>query len=600
MRLGATTQDGHTEFVVWAPHCRQVDIEIVAPERQRFALTPGERNYFTGSAPVGPGARYFVIPDGGPPRPDPASRWQPDGVHGASAVNDGSFEWQDGAWRGIPLRDYVIYELHIGTFSAAGTFDGALPHLDELKELGVSAIEIMPVAQFPGAHNWGYDGVQLFAVQNTYGGPDGLKRLVDACHARGLAVVLDVVYNHVGPEGNYLDEFGPYFTTRYKTPWGPAVNVDVAHSDEVRRFFIDNALEWITDYHVDALRLDAVHGILDTSAHPFLAELSEAVQQRAAQLGRQVHLIAESDLNDVRMISPLCNGGMGMHAQWTDDFHHALHALLAREDHGYYGDFGSVAHLAESLRRGYVYRGQFSRFRLRRHGSDPRGARDEQFVVCLQNHDQIGNRMNGDRIAVLTDFERQKVGAAVLLLSPFIPLLFQGEEYAETQPFPYFIDHSDRRLVRAVIEGRRAEFASFAWQGDPPDPSSQSTFQSACMRRPAGEQHTAMRDFYRQLLDLRRELGLGAGIQEKRLVHAYDDAEVVTVVSPETAMVYAFADAPAQVGIELPAGRWRKRISSRSACWRGPHEQVPDELHSNGRVCLELSGPTALLYTRVS
>ncbi|HEX6063591.1 MAG TPA: malto-oligosyltrehalose trehalohydrolase [Longimicrobiales bacterium] len=599
MRLGATAKDGQqTEFVVWAPHCREVAIEIVEPARQRVELSPGEHNYFTGIAPVGPGARYFVIADQGEGRPDPASRFQPDGVHGASEVSDPSFDWQDRAWRGLPLQDYIIYELHIGTFSDAGTFDGALQHLDELHDLGVTAIEIMPIAQFPGERNWGYDGVLPFAVQNSYGGPAGLKRLVDACHARGLAVILDVVYNHLGPEGNYLGEFGPYFTTKYQTPWGPAVNVDDAHSDEVRRFFIDNALEWITDYHIDALRLDAVHGILDTSATPFLCELSAAVARRAVELARHVYLIAESDLNDVRMITPLDRRGLGMHAQWTDDFHHSLHALLTRERSGYYADYGTVAHLAESLRRGYVYRGQFSPYRLRRHGNEPAGATDEQFVVCMQNHDQIGNRMNGDRMAALTSFERQKVGAAVLLLSPFVPLLFQGEEYAETRPFPYFIDHSDHRLVSAVRKGRRAEFASFAWQAEPPDPAGAATFDSARMRRPPGETHEAMRNFYRHLLVLRKELRLAHGAQRSRTVHTYDDAEVITITTDDIFMLFVFAEEPVTVSVAMPAGVWRKRISTSSPCWRGPGDAAPDELRSAGSAGFKLPGAIGLLYTR--
>jgi maltooligosyltrehalose trehalohydrolase len=343
-----------------------------------------------------------------------------------------------------------------------------------------------------------------------------LKRLVDACHARGIAAVLDVVYNHMGPEGNYLGEFGPYFTEKYKTPWGPAVNVDEAHSDEVRRFFIDNALEWLTDYHFDALRLDAVHGILDTSAKPFLAELSEAVAQRAKKLNRHLFLIAESDLNDVRMISPVARGGMGMHSQWTDDFHHSLHALITREDSGYYRDFGTVAHLAESLRCGFVYKGDYSQYRLRRHGNSPLDTRDEQFVICSQNHDQIGNRMIGDRLTALTDFERLKVAAAVVLLSPFVPLLFMGEEYAETQPFPYFIDHSDPKLIAAVRKGRKEEFASFTWKGEPPDPASEETFASARILRPRDGNHAAMRNFYKRLLALRKEFRLGAGDQSRR------------------------------------------------------------------------------------
>lgn len=598
MRLGATPNGARTGFVVWASNCRDVHIDIVSPTRQRIHLQRTDRDYFTGSAPVGAGARYFVVPDDSTGRPDPASRYQPEGVHGPSEVIDAAFNWSDREWRGLPLDRYVIYELHIGTFSDAGTFDGAIAHLDELAQLGITAIELMPVAQFPGTRNWGYDGVQPFAVQNSYGGPAGLKRLVDACHARGLAVVLDVVYNHVGPEGNYLGEFAPYFTHKYKTPWGPAVNVDERHSDEVRRFFIDNALEWITDYHIDALRLDAVHGIFDTSAFPFLAELSQAVEQRARELGRHVHLIAESDLNDVRMLLPVAQRGLGMHAQWADDFHHSLHALLTGERAGYYADFGSAEHLAEALRQCFIYRGQYSHYRARRHGSEPVGARDSQFCVCMQNHDQIGNRMNGDRIATLIDRERYKVGAAAVLLSPYVPLLFMGEEYGETRPFAYFIDHSDKVLVEAVRHGRRQEFAAFAWQAEPPDPHAQDTFENARLRRPRTEPHKSMRAYYHRLLELRNRHRLGSGAWRNRRVEAHEAAEAVTMVADDVALVLAFGEQPATVCCELPAGRWCLELNSRASSWQGPGDDAPGQLDSTGRMRLTLPGPTARFYTR--
>jgi maltooligosyltrehalose trehalohydrolase len=592
VRLGATPAQGTTHFVVWAPKCEEIAIEILTPEKQRITLQRGDRNYFTGSAPVPAGSRYLVVPDGKDGRPDPASRLQPEGVHGPSEVVDPSFAWTDGNWRGIPLHDYVIYELHIGTFSEEGTFDGAIRHLDELKDLGVTAIELMPVAQFPGTRNWGYDGVQPFAVQNSYGGPDGLKRLVNACHERGIAVVLDVVYNHMGPEGNYLGEFAPYFTEKYKTPWGPAVNVDEAHSDEVRRYFIDNAVEWIVDYHIDALRLDAVHGILDTSASPFLGELSEAVHTRAQQLGREVFLIAESDLNDVRMISSVERGGMGMDAQWTDDFHHSLHALLTREDSGYYADFGKVAHLAESLRTGYVYKGTYSRYRMRRHGNEPAGSSDQQFVICIQNHDQIGNRMAGDRISALADFERQKLGAAAVLLSPFVPLIYMGDEYGETQPFPYFIDHSDETLVEAVRKGRKEEFAAFAWKGEPPDPYAVETFDSARMRRPASQPHETMRRFYQRLLALRKQHGLGSGALNDRNVISHDEAEAVSILTSDVAIFLAFGDNRA--AFELPPGNWIRVLDSRDQEWGGPAHALANAPGST----VVADGPGVMMFAK--
>ena len=599
MRLGATpVGDEETQFVVWAPKCREVSIGIVSPEQARIALTRRDRDYFTGTARVGAGARYLVHPDNKDGRPDPVSRFQPEGVHGPSEVVDPQFNWSDGAWSGIALRDYIIYELHIGTFSAEGTFDSAIPHLDELKQLGVNAVEIMPVAQFPGARNWGYDGVQPFAVQNSYGGPAALKRLVDACHARGFAVILDVVYNHMGPEGNYLGEFAPYFTEKYKTPWGPAVNVDGEHSDEVRRFFIENALEWVTDYHFDALRLDAVHGILDTSAQPFLAELSQAVAQRADELNRKIYLIAESDLNDVRMISPVDRWGMGMHSQWTDDLHHSLHALLTGEDSGYYADYGDVTHLATSLRRGYVHAGDYSIYRKRRHGNAPCGATDEQFVICIQNHDQVGNRMVGDRISALVDFERQKLGAAVVLFSPFVPLLFMGEEYGELNPFPYFIDHSDEKLVEAVRKGRKAEFASFAWKSEPPDPYAEKTYASAKLSRRRDGIHGQMRDYYQHLIELRNRYRLGGGALQRRTVDSYEPEQLITVTGNDVFMLYSFSDEARTVEITLPSGRWRKQLSSRAQKWGGDGDSIPDELSGSNSFDLKIAGASALLFAK--
>ena len=597
MRLGATPGQGQTEFVVWAPKCESVAIDILAPEAKRYPLQRTDGDYFTGTIAVEAGARYLVVPDDQPGRPDPASRFQPEGVHGPSEVVDHAFAWTDQEWRGLPLHDYVIYELHIGTFSDAGTFDAAIEHLDELQELGITAVEIMPVAQFPGTRNWGYDGVQPFAVHNSYGGPLALKRFVDACHARDLAVILDVVYNHMGPEGNYLGEFAPYFVEKYKTPWGPAVNVDEAYSDEVRRFFIDNALEWITDYHIDALRLDAVHGILDTSASPFLGELSEAVHKRADELGREVFLIAESDLNDVRMITPFDRGGHGMDAQWTDDFHHSLHSLLTREDAGYYADFGSIDQFAESWRTGFVYKGTYSRYRVRRHGNHPTNARDEQFVVCMQNHDQIGNRMAGDRISESISFEKQKLGAAAVFLSPFVPLLFMGDEYAETRPFPYFIDHSDEKLIEAVRQGRKKEFAAFAWKGEPPDPYAVTTFETARMRRPDEEPHSIMWRFYERLLHLRKLLKLGAGALTDRTVQTHEGAEAITVVAPDVAIILGFSDDPQRICLDLP-GEWTLRLCSRDKDWLGP-DDVSHSIVLTANAPLELPGPVALLLSRI-
>src|SRR5947208_6693749 len=425
------------------------------------------------------GARYKYRLATGKELPDPVSRYQPEGVHGPSEAVDPRFDWQDQHWLGLPIENYIIYELHAGTFTTEGTFEAAIRHLDDLVNIGITAVELMPVAQFPGTRNWGYDGVFPFAVQNSYGGPAGLKKLVNACHQRGLAAVLDVVYNHIGPEGNYLPQFGPYFTDRYKTPWGPALNFDDAYSDEVRHFFVSNALEWITEYHFDALRLDAVHAILDHSALNFLEELAERVHEQGTALNRRVYVIAESALNDTRIIRPSELGGYGLDAQWNDDFHHSLHTLLTKEHEGYYVDFGDFQHMAQAFSEGFVYSGHYSVNRGRRHGNSSRGVLSVKFVVFAQNHDQIGNRMLGERLSHLVSFEACKLASGLVLLSPFVPLLFMGDEYGEEAPFPFFVSFSDPALAAKVRGGRISDFASFEWAGRPPDPGDESTFESA-------------------------------------------------------------------------------------------------------------------------
>ena len=597
-RLGATPRGDSTDFVVWAPLCKRMEIEIVAPVPQRIELQADEFHYFRGTARVGAGARYRVIPDGKSARPDPASRFQPDGVHGDSEVIDPGFDWNDRTWHGLPLRDYIIYELHVGAFTPQGTFDAAIERLDYLRQLGITAIELMPVAQFPGERNWGYDGVFPYAVQNSYGGPVALKRFVNACHARGIACVLDVVYNHLGPEGNYLGEFAPFFTSKYQTPWGRALNVDEAFSDGVRAYFIANALEWVCDYHFDALRLDAVHGILDTSAQPFLAELSDAVHARARELDREVWLIAESDLNDVRMIRPTAQSGMGMDAQWMDDFHHSLHALLTGERAGYYRDYGAIDHMATALRQGFVFTGDYSEFRKRRHGNAPEGARAQQFVVCIQNHDQIGNRMMGERMTRLVGFESLKLAAACVLLSPYIPLVFMGEEYGEEKWFPYFIHHSDEELVAAVRKGRREEFAAFRWQGEPPDPQSPNVFEAATLREIGGvsdEQRTLL-DLYRRLIDLRKTCNLGPGRNEQRDVIELRECHAIAVSRLGSFAVFNFSPNAQELSLPLPRGDWRAALSTASQKWRGPGDRLPCNVTSPGSMRLELPATSAILF----
>ena len=441
-KLGSNPgNEGVCEFRVWAPLLDTVDVHVVEPVDRLLNLSKDTFGYHSGLFhDVELGSLYFYRLGGATERPDPASSYQPQGVHGPSQVIDPSFQWTDNSWTGTTLSNYIIYELHVGTYTPEGSFDAVIQHLERLRDLGVTAIELMPVAQFPGARNWGYDGAYPYAVQNSYGGPLGLKRLVDRCHASGLAVVLDVVYNHLGPEGNYLAEYGPYFTDRYKSPWGQAINFDGPYSDDVRLFFLSNALRWVTEFHVDALRIDAIHGIFDFSARHFLEELSETIYSRANELGRKIYFIAESDLNDSRVVRAPELGGYGLSAQWNDDFHHAIHSILTRESEGYYQDFGRVEHLAKAFREGFVYSGQRSRYRKRRHGNSSCSIPSRCFVVFSQNHDQVGNRPFGDRVTSLLGFEALKLAAGLVLLSPFIPLLFMGEEYGETAAFPLFCE----------------------------------------------------------------------------------------------------------------------------------------------------------------
>ena len=507
LQRGATVlPGGGVRFSVWAPNAGAVAVRL----RGHADIPLDRRGHGVHEAIIAAasaGTDYQLVLDGERVRPDPASRFQPDGVHGASRVVDPSaFHWSDARWRGREMADLVIYELHVGTFTSEGTFDGVIGHLDELAHLGITAIEVMPVAQFPGGRNWGYDGVLPYAVQSTYGGPEGLRRLVDAAHAKGIAVVLDVVYNHIGPEGNYLGDFGPFFTDTYKTPWGQAVNYDGAGSDEVRRFVIDNALYWVTEYHIDALRLDAIHGIYDLGATHILREIADACHQVGERLGRRILVIGESDLNDPRVVRPAAEGGHGLDAQWSDDLHHAIHAELTGERAGYYVDFGGSGAIAAALSRRFVYDGRYSAHRNRRHGAPASDVPADRFVVCIQNHDQVGNRAIGDRLSTLVSFDRQKLAAALLLLSPYVPLLFMGEEYGERNPFLYFVSHGDAELATAVREGRHREFASFGWGDDVPDPQAEETFRRSRLGREASAtaEGGALRTMYRALLELRR------------------------------------------------------------------------------------------------
>ncbi|MCI0665474.1 MAG: malto-oligosyltrehalose trehalohydrolase [Acidobacteria bacterium] len=511
MRIGAYYLGaGKCRFIVWSPNCKEVTLRIVSPTERSIVMTGDEWGYFRVEVEnIFPGTQYFYRPGPDLEHPDPASQYQPLGVHGPSEVVDHqSFQWEDDDWKGINLSNLITYELHIGTFTREGTFDAVIDRLDDLLELGINAIEIMPIAQFPGERNWGYDGVYPFAAQHSYGGPQGLKRLVNACHQRGLALLLDVVYNHLGPEGNYLARFAPYFNDKYRTPWGSAINFDDLSSDGVRNYFIENALYWLREYHIDGLRLDAIETIGDRSAQPFLQELADRVRQFARHSGRQVHLIAESDLNDPRVISRKQQGGFGLSAQWNDDFHHALHTLLSGERQGYYADFGKIEHLVKAYREGFVYSGEYSVYRRRRHGATSAKNKSQKFIVFAQNHDQIGNRAQGERLSNLITFESLKLAAGAVMLAANLPMLFMGEEYGEDSPFLYFVSHGDPALVEAVREGRHAEFAEFHQRGETPDPQSPETFLRSKLKWEVRRQghHGVLLEFYRSLINLRRSL----------------------------------------------------------------------------------------------
>ncbi len=480
--LSAERTGNTTRFTVWAPLKEKMILHLVHPRDEKWEMTKDDEGYWQITVEDLPAeALYFFMPDGEKDYPDPASAFQPQGVHGPSAVVDHSlYQWKDNEWKGLPLEELIIYELHVGTFTKEGSFEAIIPRLDELKATGINALELMPVAQFPGNRNWGYDGVYPYAVQNSYGGPQGLKKLVDACHQKGLAVILDVVYNHLGPEGNYLPLFGPYFTNHYHTPWGDAINYDGEWSDGVRHYFSNNALYWLEHFHIDGLRLDAIHAVFDFGAVHFWELLHEQVQQLRQKLGRQFYLIAESDLNSPRVVKPLSEGGFGFDAQWLDDFHHALYKLLNKEDKERYYDFGRMPQLAKALTDGFVHSGdEWVTFRKRRYGASSAGVPGNKFIVFNQNHDQIGNRALGERLSMLVSFEKLKLAAAVLLLSPYIPMLFMGEEYGDDTPFYYFVSHSDPALVEAVRKGRREEFKDFGFTSEPPDPQNEKTFNDS-------------------------------------------------------------------------------------------------------------------------
>lgn len=542
---------------VWAPNAATVAVCIGNAEEPMRELNDG---WWRFDSPLDPSEHAYAFRvDGGKELPDPRSARQPNGVHGRSlAVNHSAFGWSDAGFQPVPLSAALIYEAHIGTFSPEGTFDGAIAKLDHLSDLGVTHLELMPVCAFSGERGWGYDGVDLFAPHEAYGGPDGLKRLVDAAHAKRIAVVLDVVYNHLGPEGNYLSQFGPYFTSEHHTSWGDAVNLDGPESHHVRRFLADNALMWLRDYHVDALRIDAIHAFHDTSAIHFLEQVSEEVSTLSAHLGRDLVLIAESDLNDPRVVTSCDACGWGIDAQWSDDFHHALHAAITGERRGYYAGFGDLADIKRALERTFVYDGRFSPERRRIHGRSAAHIRQDRFLGFHQNHDQVGNRAVGERLSHLASPDRCRVSAALLLLGPFVPMLFQGEEWAASTPFQYFTDHGDEGLGRAVSEGRRREFRDFGWRPeDVPDPQDEATFRRSILNWDELErpEHRAMLDWYHDLIRLRRtypELAAGAA----RPVVTINEAEQTLLMRRGGILVAVnLSDADRVVELDSAAGQ---------------------------------------------
>ncbi len=581
--------NGASEFRIWAPLLERMEVRLVSPAEGIYPLCQDDMGFWNGVIEdAKPGDDYILVLNEEKERPDPGSEFQPYGVHGPSRIVDHkTFAWSDEAWSGLALEEMIIYELHVGTFSEPGTFAGIISHLDDLQEVGINTLSLMPVAQFPGERNWGYDGVYPFAVQNSYGGPDGLKKLVNTCHDRGIAVILDVVYNHLGPEGNYLADFGPYFTDRFRTPWGSAVNFDGAWSDQVRSYFIENALYWFDTFHLDGLRLDAVHAICDLGAKHFLQELGEAVEEYCRSKGRKHLLIPESDLNDARLIRPRQEGGYGLDAQWCDDFHHALHVLLTGEDRGYYSDFStSTEQLGKAIREGFVYSWEYSRFRKKHHGSSSRNCPSHRFIVFSQNHDQVGNRMLGERLSTLVSFEALKLAAATVILSPYVPLLFMGEEYGEENPFLYFVSHSDPGLQEGIRQGRRKEFEGFYCQGEFPDPQSPMTFLRSKLNREgkSSEKYQVLRDFYRRLIRLRREVPALANLSKDNLNLSADAAHKLFIIqrwhggSRIVCFLNFDVSAVRFSAGELSAGRWQCRLNSSDKTWLGPGHSLPDIL----------------------
>ncbi|MDB5491817.1 MAG: malto-oligosyltrehalose trehalohydrolase [Micavibrio sp.] len=555
-RIGANYIEGEgVQIRLWAP--LKDDVRIIWNDGVPEPLARDDEGYYTGFFPAAkPGDRY-IFTEGENRFADPASRYQPEGSFSPSAVVPQAFAWSDKDWRGIPFSEWVIYEIHVGTFSETCDFKGVIADLPRLKDLGITTLEIMPVSQFSGCGNWGYDGVFPHAVQNSYGGPDGFKALIDAAHAQGMAVILDVVYNHIGPEGNTLFACAPYTQTKYKTPWGDALNYDGEHSHHVRRYFLQSVWQWLTEYHLDGLRLDAVQTIFDTSAIPFLEELS-ALKAEAKKMRKQsLILIAETDANDSRILAPISQNGFGLDAQWADDLHHALHAILTGERNGYYEDYGDLAQLARIYERGVAFEGQISPFRHRHHGRSYEGVDKKRLIVESQNHDQVGNRMKGERLSMLVEEQKLKLAAACILLSPFTPFIFMGEEFTCRKPFLYFTSHSDEKLNEAMRKSRAEEWKSFGWDEEPPDPSDTETFNQCILSDGDRAEGAEMQAYYKELIALSKTLrksSCSVSYQEKQncIVLKYPEVNKIVVLN--------FSDKEEEVELAYPIPPFSARV----------------------------------------
>ena len=588
MKIGSNyLGNGRCEFTVWAPAYEEVAVQLVSPTQRLLPMQKDEWGYFKILAEdIEPGTLYFYKLSGKEDKPDPASHSQPKDVHGPSEVVDHSkMIWTDAGWAGIPLEEMIIYELHVGTFTPEGTFEAIIPRLEELYQFGVNAIELMPIGQFPGNRNWGYDGVFPYAPQHSYGGSEGLKKLVDAAHQQGISIILDVIYNHFGPEGNYMSDYGPYFTAHYKTAWGNAINFDNAYSYGVRNYFLENALYWFENFHIDALRLDASDHIYDIGVKHFLQELAENVETLSKKQGRKLYLTAENDLSDPKIIRSIESGGYGIDAQWNDAFHHCLHTLLTGEQAGYYKDYGTCQQMAKAFKEGFVYSGQYSPFRKKFHGGDSSDMPGQQFVVFTQNHDQVGNRMLGERLTHLVSFEALKLAAGVLLLSPNVPLIFMGEEYAEDAPFLYFVSHSDPDLVTAVREGRKKDFADFHLKGEFIDPFSPDTFHKCQLnwnKRQEGK-YKIMLELYQHLIQFRRTIPALKEFNKQNLKTSFIEENKVIflhrwIQNSQIFCIMNFNDKDVTFKATLPSSNWQKILDSSEPKWMGSGSTMPDEL----------------------